>query len=134
MKPSMALAVAVGVALAPIAAFAGDPNSRPECRRSPQLVAPCFRVHGRFYAANGTPGLRIWPTGTSRVLGVLDWNGDAEGRTIATPGLLKTMAARGFETRIYGDFEVCPLTKERAGWMQMVCIVRASRLAEVFGR
>ena len=105
-------------------------DSRQECRQSPKLVAPCYSVRGRFYAANGTPSLRIWRIGTSRILGVVDWDGEAEGRTIATPWLMRTMVGRGFAfaTRIYGDFEVCPLTRERPGWMQMVCIARVSRV------
>jgi hypothetical protein len=47
----------------------------------------------------------------------VDWDGEAEGRTIATPWLIDTMAAHSFafETHIYGNFEVCPITRERPG-------------------
>ena len=34
----------------------------------------------------------------------------------------------GSFTQIYGDYEVCPLTRERPGWMQMVCIASGSRM------
>ena len=33
-----------------------------------------------------------------------------------------------FDTRVYGDFEVCPFTKEKAGEMQLVCIETADNL------
>jgi len=29
---------------------------------------------------------------------------------------------------LYGDYTVCPFTHERAGWMQYVCIARATHL------
>ncbi|MGA8012234.1 MAG: hypothetical protein WB949_07400 [Candidatus Acidiferrales bacterium] len=34
----------------------------------------------------------------------------------------------GFEDDIFGDFVVCPLTKERAGEMRMVRVKSASKL------
>jgi hypothetical protein len=33
-----------------------------------------------------------------------------------------------WDTEIYGDFDVCPFTKEKPGHMQMVCIESASHL------
>ncbi len=33
-----------------------------------------------------------------------------------------------FGDEVYGDFKVCPLTKERKGQMQMVCVQSASKL------
>ena len=32
------------------------------------------------------------------------------------------------DTRLYGDFEVCPFTKEKPGEMQIVCVKAASKL------
>lgn len=100
------------------------------CKDSPKLVAQCYETHGRLVAANGTPGLRIWKVGTKRMLGVLDYNGDAEGETILPSSVEARLhperGLMGWE--IHGDYLVCPLTKERAGWMQMVCIESASKL------
>ena len=105
--------------------FAG---SRPKCRQSRAIVGACFAVRGSLFASNGTPGLRIWRIGTRRILGVVDNNGEAEGDTLATPWLIRTLAANGSGTRIYGTYEVCPLTRARRGAMKMVCVANARQL------
>ncbi|HEX2815692.1 MAG TPA: hypothetical protein VHN39_04840 [Phenylobacterium sp.] len=90
---------------------------------------PCRTVHGRLSLWNGAPAFRIWIVGTHRVLGVPQ--GD---RTFAEwPAPLQTLlAAREaggeWDTAIWGDFKVCPLTRERPGWMQQVRLVEASHL------
>ena len=95
------------------------------CETSPQLVGPCFTIRGRLFAANGTPGIRIWRIGTKRVLGVVP-----PEEEIAPKALLDRLS---FGTRIYGDLKVCPLTSDRDGYMQMVCIEAATNLvAETF--
>jgi hypothetical protein len=35
---------------------------------------------------------------------------------------------------VFGDFEVCPLTKDRPGYMQFVCIEAASHLVVTSNR
>jgi len=87
------------------------------CKTDPDIIGPCFTVHGRLSAWNGTPTMRIWRIGTKRILGVenellpeevanrMDWGVDA-----------------------YGDFMVCPFTEERPGEMQMVCIESAKNV------
>ena len=83
----------------------------------------CTRVHGRLFAANGTPSLRIWPVGTRRLLGVHDdANPDAlppELRGDHAPSMGATDDAR---VEVYGDFTVCPLTRDRPGHMRMVTV------------
>jgi len=91
------------------------------CKNDPDIAAACFRVQGRLAVYNGSPSLRIWRVGTNRILGV---------RTEITP---ENVSARfsdsdPFDTEIYGDYEVCPFTKEKPGEMQMVCIESASHL------
>jgi hypothetical protein len=83
----------------------------------------CYRVHGRLFAANGTPSLRIWPVGTRRMLGVHDdANPEAlppELRGDRAPSMGATAADR---VEVYGDFTVCPLTRDRPGHMRMVTV------------
>jgi hypothetical protein len=88
------------------------------CKKDPDIVTACFTVHGRLSLWNGTPSLRIWRIGTNRILGVT---------TETTPENVSRLWESD-DTEIYGDFEVCPFTKDRAGEMQMVCIESASRL------
>lgn len=90
------------------------------CKNDPDIATACFIVHGRLSIWNGTPSLRMWRIGTNRILGVT---------TETTPeNVSRLWGSDPFETEIYGDFEVCPFTKDKAGAMQMVCIESASRL------
>jgi len=43
---------------------------------------------------------------------------------------IQTLLSRGEpgETVVYGDYEVCPLSKPHPGWMQFVCIESAAHL------
>jgi hypothetical protein len=34
----------------------------------------------------------------------------------------------GWDVEAYGDFEVCPFTRERSGEMRMVCIEKAENV------
>jgi hypothetical protein len=42
------------------------------CKTDPDIIDACFNVHGRLSAWNGSPTMRIWRTGTKRILGVRD--------------------------------------------------------------
>jgi hypothetical protein len=78
---------------------------------------------------NGTPSFRIWVIGTNRLLGVHEIEyGDNPERPLMPVQLGQQMGGDKYE--LYGDFEVCPLTKERAGWMQMVCVESASHVVQ----
>jgi hypothetical protein len=67
--------------------------------------------------------MRIWRVGTDRILGVVP----AEDEIIPK-GLRKALDEGGQWPEVFGDFEVCPFTKEKPGEMQMVCVESASRL------
>jgi hypothetical protein len=95
------------------------------CRRNPKVVGACYIVHGRATFGNGTPALRIWPVSTKRMLGVTAGrvaDGADDAIVPSNFGIPNNAEA------VYGDFEVCPFTREREGHMQMVCIESASHL------
>jgi hypothetical protein len=68
----------------------------------------------------------MWKVGTRRILGVLDAYGEAEGDLQAPLYIMRKFT--NTTIRIYGNYVVCPLTQERPGAMQMVCVESGSRL------
>jgi hypothetical protein len=100
------------------------PRSLPEalsCKSRPDVVGKCFNVHGRLSVYNGTPSIRLWPLGTKRLLGVIDPNdvSNAPGETILPVDIKNKL---DWNKDVFGDFIVCPLTRQQAGRMQTVCI------------
>jgi hypothetical protein len=85
-------------------------------------VGSSFVVHGKLKSWNGAPTLRISVLGTNRILGV---HGNSP-----IPKNLEPFVESS-ETQVVGDFVVCPLTKSRPGWMQIVCIKSASSLRAI---
>jgi hypothetical protein len=89
------------------------------CTHQGLFVDPCFTVHGRMGAANGTPSYRIWVMSSGRVLGV--------PQLCVLPPSLDSLI--GVEDKlVYADFVVRPLAKETAGWMRMVCVASVSKI------
>jgi len=78
----------------------------------------CFKVHERFDIYTGDGMEELWPVGTHRLL----W---AASGTEKLEGLL---AGHEDDHSVFGDFVVCPLTKEVAGEMRHVCIKEARNL------
>jgi hypothetical protein len=89
-------------------------NARDGCRTNPALVGPCFEVHGRAFASNGTPSLRIAIEDTKRLLGV------APPEDEIAPKCLRSEVT--FKQDVIGRFTVCPFSQERAGAMRTVCV------------
>ena len=90
------------------------------CKGSPQVVEPCYQTRGRLQVTNGTPGLRMWRVGTTRMLGIVPSE---------DPIIPDQVAKLVFPNdRVFGDFLVCPFTKEKPGHMQMVCIESATNM------
>jgi hypothetical protein len=98
----------------------------PKCKGSPKLVGGCYQVHGRIQAGNGTPMIRIWKVGTKRMLGVPYGEEDGDPEIASLPETIINTDIR--DQNVFGDFVVCPLTKERPGAMQMVCVESATHL------
>ena len=102
--------------------------ARLSCEARTDLKGRCFTIHGVLAQANGSPGLRIWHTGTKRILGVL---GDAnQDEDAAVPPILRDHL--GPNVRFYADWRLCPLSRERPGWMRFVCIANVHNIV-VFG-
>jgi hypothetical protein len=93
----------------------------PSCRQRSAVIGKCFNVHGRLSVYNGTPSIRLWPIGTKRLLGVIDPNdtSSAPGPTILP---LEIKNKLDWDKDVLGDFMVCPLTRQKPGRMQTVCI------------
>jgi hypothetical protein len=89
------------------------------CRNDKRVVSTCFTVHGRLSNWNGNPTERIWIIGTKRILGIRE---DTD--------LPKSLDGKmgNFDDVATGDFEVCPLTKESPGRMQIVCVASVSHV------
>ena len=106
---------------ADLASYGSELQDR-RCRGNSQLTGDCFAVHGRLFASNGTPSVRLWPVGTKRLFGVVP-----SEREILPPCLRGKF---GFfaGTTIYGDFTVCRFTQEHPGAMRLVCIEEAEHL------
>jgi micrococcal nuclease len=84
------------------------------CETNYSIVDECYETRGRMQAANGNPSVRIWKVGTKRVLGVRNENLE----NLPT----KVKEQFSFGVFVFADYKVCPLTKEKPGHMQMVCV------------
>lgn len=87
------------------------------CKTDPDIVGACFKIHGRLSAWNGTPTMRIWRTGTNRILGVHD---DIMPESLASQ--------LNWDLEAYGDYLVCPFSEQKPGAMQSVCIEEAEHV------
>jgi hypothetical protein len=91
---------------------------------------PCRVVHGRMDLWNGAPTVRIWVTGTHRVLGV-----EQPRQSLADlPASVRAIwngqdAGADWATAIWGDFKVCAVERVRRAHLQRVRLVDAWRLA-----
>ena len=88
------------------------------CKSDPDIVEACFTIRGRLNVWNGSPSLRIWHVGTKRILGVDD----------DFPLRSELDAYDLLNGAVWGNFEVCPFTKDRPGVMRMVCVESANHL------
>lgn len=114
----------VGALLVSMPSSAGDEHARP-CHQHPRLIDSCITVHGRMNYWNGTPSVRIWKVGTTRMLGVSDVRFEIDGYE-NLPGSLRSRLS--WHTDLFADFVVCPFTPEKPGVMQLVCVDSATRL------
>jgi len=81
----------------------------------------CFNIHARYRVYTGDGMEVLWPVGTHRLL----WA--ASG----TDQLDNIFTGHFDDSDIFGDFVVCPLTKEVSGEMRHVCIKGMSNLRRI---
>ena len=109
--------------------FAASQNSdkvqSKSCKDHPKVIGACFTVSGRLSVYNGAPTLRIWKTGTRRMLGVSEQRFQEVGY-VNVPEDIRTKV--NFDTDLFGSFLVCPFTRSRPGEMQMVCVESGKNL------
>lgn len=83
-------------------------------------VEPCFTHRGRLSGQNGIAYM-IWLVGTKRIMSVYD--------TQIPPVLSKYLSMTSPDHGdVYGDFEICPLERDRPGHMRSACVAGATRL------
>jgi hypothetical protein len=96
-----------------------------KCKGNPKVIGACYFVHGRVNLGADTVRLRLWRVGTKRILGVAAGPSTDDA---GDPIFPQNLRFESEDETIYGDFEVCPFTREREGAMQFVCIESASHL------
>ena len=94
----------------------GQQSQGGQCTGRKDKVGECFKVRGRLRAYAGYPRCRIWPVGTSHLLGIGD------------PNSLPSNVACGEGFEVYADYLVCPLTGAKPSGIQMVCVASAGNL------
>lgn len=83
-------------------------------------VEPCFTHRGRLSGQNGIAYM-IWLVGTKRIVSVYE--------TQIPAALSKYLSMTSPDHGdVYGDFEICPLERDRPGHMRSACIAGATRL------
>lgn len=107
-----------------------QPKPHAGCEPISYAKAPCFIVHGILQGSNGVPAVRLWRSGTKRVLGIVGGDGDPAADGLIPEPLNTQMATTtpGWLRSARADFRVCPLATEKAGWMQPVCLVGATHV------
>lgn len=93
-----------------------------ECKGNPDLCGECKTIRGRLSVYNGTPSLRIWIVGTNRLLGIVPSESEI------MPDKLLDIFKQNPAARVFADFDVCPLSVQREGYMQSVCIESFSNI------
>lgn len=93
-------------------------------------IWPCYWAHGRMSSGNGTPSTRIWPVGTHRKLGVVNFEHPIadDAYVPEIPDNALKLLTPGNDFTVWGDFYVCPVAPERAGWMRFVVVRKARNL------
>lgn len=102
--------------------------------KTPANAKSCYWTHGRLTYGNGTPAVRLWKIGTHRLLGIYSGPSvDRDGLDNEHPELPANLGwdSDFLSTRIFADFEVCPLEEERPRTMQAACIEAAKNITVV---
>lgn len=105
----------VGVVLC-ICSGIAQAQSAEECVAT--TYGKCFSIHARYAVYTGHGMEVLWPVGTHRLL-----------LAASATGELDTLLQGHLDdSYVFGDFVVCPLTKEFPGEMRHVCIQKMAHL------
>jgi hypothetical protein len=127
------LAVTIVLA-ATIAAAVPQPQASPRkipCK-TPENASLCIWTRGRIQLGNGTPSYRLWKVGTTRLLGI--YSGPSVDRDSLDnedpefPANVQRVWQDRIGRTLWADFEVCPLERERTGFMQASCVESAQNI------
>src|SRR5437868_6705562 len=97
-----------------------DQPRRAPCRAHPDLAGPCRPMQGLIGFAHGAYWAMVLNPGTKRILGL--------HRDIPFPQNLQDALGGRWNVVVFGDFVVCPFTKDVPGQMQSVCVESAAHL------
>lgn len=92
------------------------------CSNDPDVTGACFSFRGRLSLYNGSPTVRIWRIGTKRILGLRN------DFPLPYPNWTDVMS---FDNQMFANFTVCPLTPEKPGHMQMICVESMDKVSIV---
>ena len=68
----------------------------------------------------------LWPVGSRRLIGIAS----PDGNIVMPPEIAQIFASpNDFDKAVYGDFAVCPFTRQRPGRMQLACIASVTHLS-----
>lgn len=96
-----------------------------ECKENPKIVAECFSVHARANLGADSVPIYLWPVATKRRLGV---TGGPTLNDSVEPIYPKNLQFNSSGDSIFGDFVVCPFTREKKDHLRLVCIEFATHL------
>ena len=131
---ALPLASLIFVALTVGALAEPMPTRRIPCKTA-ENATTCYWARGRIMFYNGTPSYRLWKVGTKRLLGIYSgpsaWHGDplaSDNENPEMPANVEKGVSMGPGIVLWGDFEICPLVRERPGRMQAACVESATHL------
>jgi hypothetical protein len=142
MKPSRLLIPSFLLSISMFAGAQYQTKDRTIPCKTEAVARACYWTHGRLGFGNGTPALRLWKIGTKRILGIYSGpstydplasdpdKGDNEGPQLPL-NLVHALwhyKSQPLPSRIFADFEVCPLEPERSGAMQAACVESAKKI------
>ena len=100
------------------------------CSHGRGFVGACTTIRGRLRAYSDNVSIRIWPVGTTRLLGVQDERSSFYlPVTCRLPSDLDALIQPDVD--VYANFVVRPLTRTEPDVMQRVCVASAKNVRVV---
>ncbi len=127
-----ATVIAIFVCVLSLSASPSEKTSKRKITCKTAANAPsCYWTRGRLSYGNGTPALRLWKAGTHHLLGIYSGPSvDRRSLDNENPELPFNIrrVLDPLNNRIWADFEVCPLERERPVAMQAACVESAKNI------